>query len=409
VIKPAAMRWLDSILGGAVCFALTRLFPSRPARQIEPPAIRPVLFIGLAEMGSVVLTEPALLRARDVHHALPHFLIFAQNRDSLALTGTVPPTQTFTLRTDSLLALAIDTLRFMRWARRHGIAATVDTDPCSHFSAILARLSGAAIRAGFRHGSGQSDDRATLFTHACNYHPDLHLAQNLIALTDAALGTTSDQSVPAPPALPVIAHRPIDATIRSTVEARLRLLAPSYQPALHRILLVNPNIGDLLPQRRWPQEHYTRLIRAILDGYDDVFVFLIGTKNDTAATAALAAELGDRRCVAIAGAFALTELPALFACSTLLLTSDSGPAHFAAVTSMPVVVLFGPETSARYRPLGDATALAAGLHCSPCISLANRRHTDCRDNQCMRAISVATVQKEVEQKLNAASRYEIAG
>lgn len=409
MIKTATMRRLDHVVGGALCFALARLLPGRPVRHIDQPAIRPVLFIGLAEMGSVILTEPALLRARDLHHAPPHFLIFRQNRDSLALTGTVQPAHTFTLRTDSLLALGIDTIRFMRWSRRRGIAVAIDTDPCSHFSAILARLSGAAIRAGFRHDSACQDNRAALFTDAASYHPDLHLAQNLIALTDAALGPAADKAAPAISALPVIARRPIAGTTRLAVGARLRALAPAYKPETHRILLVNPNVGDLLPQRRWPQAHYATLIREILDEHADVFVFLIGTKADAAVVTALAADLGEPRCVAIAGAFALTELPALFACSTLLLTSDSGPAHFASVTSMPVVVLFGPETPARYRPLGDATTLVAGLGCSPCISLASRRQTGCRDNQCMRALSVAAVKTQVVRRLNAATSYEIAG
>jgi ADP-heptose:LPS heptosyltransferase len=408
MIKLATMRRLDRILGGALCFALARLLPDRTPRQIGQPAIRPTLFIGLAEMGSVVLTEPALLRARDRHHAPPHFLIFAQNRDSLALTGTVQPTQTFTLRTDSLLSLGIDTIHFMRWTRRRGIVAAIDTDPCSHFSAILARLSGAAIRAGFCHGGSRRDDRAGMFNCTVSYDPGLHLAQNLVALTDAALVATSGQTVPVIPAWPIIDQRKIDEAARLAVGARLRALAPDYQPAIHRILLINPNVGDLLPQRRWPQDHYEKLIHAILDEYADVFIFLIGTKADVASVTAFEADLGERRCVAIAGAFTLTELPALFACSALLLTSDSGPAHFASVTSMPVVVLFGPETPARYRPLGDASTLVAGLGCSPCISLDNRRQTNCRNNRCMRAISVETVKAAVERRLNAAS-YEIAG
>ena len=61
-----------------------------------------------------------------------------------------------------------------------------------------------------------------------------------------------------------------------------------------------------------------------------------------------------------------------------------------------MVVLFGPETPALYRPLGRATVLRASLACSPCVNVGNQRQTGCQDNVCMRRIAVATVLQAVE-------------
>jgi ADP-heptose:LPS heptosyltransferase len=74
-----------------------------------------------------------------------------------------------------------------------------------------------------------------------------------------------------------------------------------------------------------------------------------------------------------------------------MVTNDSGPAHFAAVTSLPTFVLFGPETPTLYAPLGNTTAIFAGLHCSPCVSAWNHRHTPCQDNKCLQAITPQAV------------------
>lgn len=396
------MRWLDHTLGSALCFGLARMGIGRRQEGAGGKAASPVLFIGLAEMGSTILADPAMRQARDTHGASLHFAIFHQNRSSLDLTGTIRPENTFHLRTHSLLTLAVDTLRFMSWSRRRGIATAIDIDPCSNFSAILALLSGASIRAGFRHASGQQAGRAMLFNRGALYRQELHLTQNLIALTDAALGTEPGKH-PAPiGALPAAIQRKIPPAERQKIHTRLRFLAPDFDPARHRILLVNPNVGDLLPQRRWPRQNYARLVTGMLARHLDLFVFLLGSLADAESVAALEMDVGDRRCRAIAGAFALAELPALFASSALLVSSDSGPAHFAAVTSLPVVVLFGPETPLRYRPLGNATSLVAGLECSPCIGPDNRRQTDCRDNRCMRAIGVETVMMEIERRLGEA-------
>jgi ADP-heptose:LPS heptosyltransferase len=70
-----------------------------------------------------------------------------------------------------------------------------------------------------------------------------------------------------------------------------------------------------------------------------------------------------------------------------MLTNDSGPPHFAAVTDLPTFVLFGPETPHLYRSLGRSTPLYAGLACSPCVSAANHRKTSCIDNRCLQAIT----------------------
>jgi hypothetical protein len=57
-----------------------------------------------------------------------------------------------------------------------------------------------------------------------------------------------------------------------------------------------------------------------------------------------------------------------------------------------------------YRPLGNSTALYAGLACSPCVSASNHRKSACNDNVCMRAISVEQVFKAVDDVLTAQVR-----
>jgi ADP-heptose:LPS heptosyltransferase len=84
-----------------------------------------------------------------------------------------------------------------------------------------------------------------------------------------------------------------------------------------------------------------------------------------------------------------------------MVSNDSGPPHFAAVTDMPTIVLFGPETPALYGPLGRMTAITAGLACSPCVSAANHRRTACTDPVCMAAIAPERVLVTVAEILDA--------
>ena len=105
--------------------------------------------------------------------------------------------------------------------------------------------------------------------------------------------------------------------------------------------------------------------------------------------------------VNFAGRSALSVLPLLYSIADLMVSNDSGPAHFAAVTDMPAIVLFGPETPALYGPLGRARTLTAGLACSPCVSAANHRKTACTDAVCMAAIPPERVLDAAAEVLDA--------
>ena len=172
-------------------------------------------------------------------------------------------------------------------------------------------------------------------------------------------------------------------------------------------MLINPNAGDLLPHRRWMPERFAELIRRILHAYDDITVLVTGSPAERGQAEALVANSGHPRCVSFAGHSSLAELPALYSFAAVIVTNDSGPAHFAAATGLPTIVLFGPETPSLYMPLGTARAIYAGLACSPCVSAHNHRDTACTDNVCMRAIGVDEVFAAVTDVLSPAQQPSV--
>lgn len=404
MIRPDTLRRIDRWAGVPTCFLLSRAAPLFDAVARRRRATRGrdrTLFIGLAEMGSAVLADPALRRIGEASGQAPLFAIFEHNRDSLSLTGSVGDGDIFSLRAGSLTTLVADLPRFMHWARRRGVEYTVDLDPCSRFSAVLALLSGARIRTGFSHRDGElATYRGRLFTHPVDYAPGRHIAANFLALAEMTLAAAGHRLGRAQAVPMTVPCAPIGAEQRRDAQARLLRANPAFDPARHRVVLINPGCGDLLPQRRWPEAHHLALAKSILAQRSDVTLFLTGSADDAPAVQRLVAAIGDPRCASIAGSFALPELPALFACATALVTSDSGPAHFASVSPIPVVVLFGPESPARYRPLGNAIVLSADLPCSPCVSPSTQRASACRDNRCMQALDVGRVLAEVTRILD---------
>ena len=159
---------------------------------------------------------------------------------------------------------------------------------------------------------------------------------------------------------------------------RIRALTP-FDPARQRLVLINPNASELLPHRRWMPERYAELIRRILTGYDDAVVMITGAPEERAQAEELARANGSRA-VSFAGRSSLGDLPALYAHAALMVSNDSGPAHFSAACGLPTIVLFGPETPKLYQP-------------------HNHRKTACTDNVCMQAIAVDEVYAAVAEVL----------
>jgi len=407
-ISVDAMRRIDRLAGVPLCFLATLVLRLADLVRRKPPRpIRRILFIELSEMGSTILADPALRKARDRAGAELYFVIFAQNADSLAFTGTIERRNVFTIRSGSLWGLALDTLAFLWWTRRNGIDTVVDLELFSRFTGLLTGLCGADRRAGFYRFHNEGLYRGEMLTHRVAYNPHIHISKNFIALVDALLSETP--TVPYSKTIIgddelTISAQPVSPATREAVRAQIAALAGPRDLSGRRLVLVNPNASNMLPQRRWMPDRYAELIRRILAAHDDALVLITGAPSERTEADALAARCASDRCVAFAGHTKLTDLPALYAMADVMISNDSGPAHFAAACGLPTIVLFGPETPNLYRPLGTATAIYAGLACSPCVSASNHRKSACTDNVCMQAIAVDQVFKAVDAALAARVR-----
>jgi ADP-heptose:LPS heptosyltransferase len=157
-------------------------------------------------------------------------------------------------------------------------------------------------------------------------------------------------------------------------------------------VVLNANAGDLLPLRRWAPGRYQALARALLAEFPGLRIVLTGSEGEAPAVEAIAAAIASPAAVSVAGLTTLRQLLVLYDRAEVLVTNDSGPAHFAALTGVDVVALFGPETPLLFAAPGPRHhAVWAGIACSPCVNAFNNRQTACRDNVCMQAITVDQV------------------
>jgi ADP-heptose:LPS heptosyltransferase len=119
-------------------------------------------------------------------------------------------------------------------------------------------------------------------------------------------------------------------------------------------------------------------------------VGVIGLEQDKAFGRAIVEHCREVRCIDLTGyTKSVRHLLALFHQAALVVTNDGGPGQFAVLTSVPAIILFGPETPLLYGPLGkNAFCFHVALSCSPCLTAYNHRTSPCDgDNQCLKQIA----------------------
>ncbi len=403
-MKVSTMRAIDKWAGIPVCFIISPFrWISDRLRSVkgEKPNLSRVLFIELSEMGSAIIVDPAMRKLQREGKGEMYFAIFKKNYKSLEILQTVPESNVFKMNADNFWTLTMDIFRFMAWCRKKKISTVIDLELFSRFTALLSFFSGARSRVGFTNFHDEGLYRGNLVNQPVRYNPHVHIAVNFISLVNKALGLF-DKPYSIVPVLPgelELARATVSGEAKENVRNKIRQLCPQWTN--EAIVLLNANASDMLPQRRWPQENFAEVGRQLLNRFQNIIIIATGAPAEKEYVQQVVDSIGNKRCINSSGFFSFDELVPLYSVSVCMLTNDSGPAHFASVTSLKVFVLFGPETPHLYLPLGgNAEPFYLGLPCSPCVSAANHRKTTCLPRPCITGIPPSMVLERMNNFLN---------
>jgi len=404
-MHPDTMRRVDAWAGRPLCFLLSLLNSLQRMLGIRrlPKGFRPrkILFIELSEMGSTILGYGAMKKARELFGAELFFLIFESNAESIRMLDVVSRKNILTIRSSNLFVMAWDTLRVLFQIRRLRIDTVVDMELFSRFTALLSYLSGAKAVSGFYKFHMEGLYRGNFLTHKVQYNPYYHISQSFLALVHALAAD--------PYELPLLKREikkeeVIRGRIHSTDEQKKAMLKKLQRlntsiTSKSKIIILNPNASELLPLRRWPLAHYQKLAEKLLT-LKDTYLVITGIASEKPDAQAICQHVNSDRCIDFIGQTTLRELIDLYEISSLLISNDSGPAHFSSLTDIPSIVLFGPETPLLYGPLSPhCTPVTSNFACSPCVSAFNHRKSACTNNRCLQVISPERIFELVKGKI----------
>ena len=385
-MKIETQRHIDRYVGTLICriFSLYyRLFK----KESDTAETQKILIILLSEMGALVLAHPMFQRLKEKYpRARLYVMLFEKNREVVELLRIVPPENIITIKDASMLTFIRDILNALSRMRKIKFDTVIDCELSSRVSSILAFLSGAAVRVGFHSHTQEGLYRGNFMNRPVVYNPYHHISRQFLTLVEAidsgthpaAKHQVPDQKLEIPT---------VKVESQEIEHARKKLFERAPELEGKKIVLIYPG-GGLLPIRAWPLDYYCRLTEELLHrGYA---VCVIGLAEDKAVAGAVLSYTRSRSCVDLTGyTKTIRELLRIFHFSELLITNDGGPGHFAAMTPVPAIIFYGPETPTLYGTLDKkALNLFSGFSCSPCVTAYNHRNSPCDgDNLCLKKIS----------------------
>ena len=398
-MHPDTMRFIDRWAGIPLCFFTSLLIWKNKKTGIGAESNDTIVFIGIAEIGALVVAYPAIQEARKQHpQSRICFITAPAGKQTLELMG-FEEKDILLIRTSSIQNILGDIVKIRNVFKKVRVSAVV-LEPFTRFSTLVATWIGASKRLGCHRFLAEGVYLGNLLTHRLVYNPHLHASKTYFALAKLLEEPESVE----PTLKKVIASQiknrlriEIPENEQENLKQRLQREIPAF--SLKKIVLLNANASDIVPLRKWSLENFVELGKRLLEN-SETTVVLTGSPEEQEACADLALKIDPDRVINFAGKTTFKELITLYSLSDLLVTNDSGPVHFASTTDIPIIALFGPETPKIFGPMSPhAKTISLGLACSPCISVFNQKKSSCTDNQCMKQITVEMVIQETQKIL----------
>lgn len=396
---------IDIWIGRMICFKLTilrRIMDRFGHRKSNEQLPKKILFIKLIEQGATVLAYSAIQRAiQMVGRENVYFCVFTENREILEIMNLLPSNNIFSIRHKRFTDFLWDIFKLLIRVRKLGIDATVDMEFFARASAILGFMTGARRRVGLHRFTGEGPYRGDLMTHRVQYNPYLHTAKAYHLLVEALTVDPEDIPLIKLDVNMVTEVAPVFRASDQEIDGVVDILNEGFGEiamASGLLVLLNPNASDMLPLRKWPTGNFIVLGKKLLAEHEDVLIIITGAPSEAESAMEVCRRIGSERAICLAGKTTLRELLVLYSLAHILVTNDSGPGHFASMTDIFNIVMYGPETPKLFGPIGGrGRVVYSKLACSPCVNVFNHRFSSCNNNLCMQSISVDDVYETVNE------------
>ncbi len=363
-MKLRLIKILDATVGMFLCWVGGRLLyllrREAAFSEFRGEDIKRVLVIRPGGLGDMVLLQP-FLHALHYNYPLAQIDLICERRNEDILKLCPFPLNVFTYDAHPFRLLC------RLWAGGYDVA--IDSEQFHYFSAVMAFISRAPIRIGYKINPG----RNPIYTHLINYDLEGYEADEFMKLLRpfGIHGLAKFDGVLAVDKVSL----PVDC---AAFLATLRV---------DRKRWVLVHVGASVRYKTWATDRFVGLVRGL--GSDpEAVIGLIGGPGDRALALEVAARCGlDERVWVLAGRLTIPQTAKILTGAHLFVGGDSGLAHMACAFSVPSVVVFGPSDARKWcRESATVAGVRKEMACSPCFIFGYHKY--CRTIACMQQVEV---------------------
>jgi ADP-heptose:LPS heptosyltransferase len=319
--------------------------------------IREILCVKLWGMGNLTIIYPLIgqLKSR-FPDARITFVTFDLNRGFLEGHAGLYRVVYFKF-TVNIFKILTQAVSLIRESRSRKVDLVINFETFNNASAVFTYLTKAPVRVGLN-----NKYEGLFYTHFVNRDPQAHISEVFSDLL-RALGMTFRYAYYTFP----------------VKDQEARLVQKHIKDQGRARVCFHPGTSGNFAGRRCKEEYFSRLTNFMIKTYG-VSVYFTGSKKENAMIVRILERVIDKdRAFNLAGRFTIWELVEFLRGCRLFVSSDTGPAHLASSLHLNTVVMFGPNSPDRYRPLNtNSLVLYKGVGCSPCMG-AEFLTRKCRD------------------------------
>lgn len=329
-----------------------------------------ILLIRFGSLGDVVLTTPAI---RAVRRAFPDAYIAMLVGDRYADIVSENPrlNEVITFCRDKRSPLEIQQVASL--LKKRGFNISVDMQR-KFRSSLLAYLSGAKVRIGYHQPKGLLC--AVKIPDRDNKHA---VDRNLELLKP--LGIKEAERQP---------EMFISGDDREYADNFFKANGLSSKP-----VIIGFFPGAAWRPRCWPSDRFAAIGDLAVKNHDAGIIIFGGPGEEDIVDSV--AQKMKNPAVLMKDKVKIRQLAAMIQKCHLFLSNDTGPMHISVAVNTPTIGIFGPGNYIKFQPIGQKnTIVRHDVPCSPCKQFTNR----CKDNICMKLITVDDVWEKVNQRLS---------
>ncbi len=384
------IKKIDTYVG----IPLVRILSVFKKRKKSPPKkINKILCMKFFGFGNIILISPSLKSLRRKYSkAQIDFLTLKQNRGILEAYGLT--NKNYYLSFSNIFDLVLETFRTIIRLRKEKYDLVIDFEPFARYSAIISFLISPKYSIGFMTDKQQ---KHYLYDTTTKYEENKHIVESFHSLVENLIKRNEKKSKK----IKLVKFNRNHKTAKLALKKVGEFLEKNKINS-ERLIGIHVGVSKNAQVRKWPPQYFAALINKIIEKYPKYNIILTGSKNDKEDINTVIRFIDPkiRKKVHTSYSISLKELPYLIEKCRVFISNDTGPLHVAAAQGIWVIGLYGPNTPTLYGPYTDKKIVFyKSLPCSPCVTNFNNKESSCKNNICMKLISVNEVLEAVEKLL----------